>query len=229
MKARKNPTFKQMMRRFRRPPKRDDPRFKFDSYWALREQGYSHAYAKRAHRDKPPTVTYIKSETDYACDPEDLLVDGPKDPSCPAGHFKQVETDIRPLLTPEVVPTLEPRESEYTVWDSKLPGFGLRVRPSGHKSFIVLCRVRGQKRLKKITIGRAHWIDFDIAREVAQDLLAAAKMGREPTGDFRGLGAYRYESCIPKKAPLEERPTLILTDRNEDEDEEDDEADFPFE
>ena len=55
MKARKNPTDEQLMRRLNRPPESDrDPRFKNDSYWVLRKQGHPHSYAKRVFRDQPP-------------------------------------------------------------------------------------------------------------------------------------------------------------------------------
>ena len=37
-----------------------------------------------------------------------------------------------------VVDRLKPRASEFTFWDAKLPGFGVRVRPSGAKSYVVV-------------------------------------------------------------------------------------------
>jgi hypothetical protein len=46
--------------------------------------------------------------------------------------------DLR--VTKRVVDRLMPRAAEFTVWDSKLPGFGVRVRPTGAKSFVVVYR-----------------------------------------------------------------------------------------
>ena len=43
-------------------------------------------------------------------------------------------------ITKSVVDRLKPRASEFTVWDAKLPGFGVRVRPSGTKSYVVVYR-----------------------------------------------------------------------------------------
>ncbi len=48
-------------------------------------------------------------------------------------------------LTKQIVDDLAPRDTDYVVWCAKLPGFGCRVRPSGHKSFIVMYRASGRK------------------------------------------------------------------------------------
>jgi hypothetical protein len=37
-------------------------------------------------------------------------------------------------ITKRVVDGLKPKASEFAVWDSKLPGFGVRVRPTGAMS-----------------------------------------------------------------------------------------------
>jgi hypothetical protein len=46
-------------------------------------------------------------------------------------------------ITKSVVDGLKPRTSEFTVWDAKLPGFGVRVRPSGAKSYVIPCNEAG--------------------------------------------------------------------------------------
>jgi hypothetical protein len=43
-------------------------------------------------------------------------------------------------ITKRVVDGLEPKAREFAVWDSKLPGFGVRVRPSGTMSYVVVYR-----------------------------------------------------------------------------------------
>ena len=42
----------------------------------------------------------------------------------------------RARLTDTAVEKLRPREVEYTVWDTRIAGFGVRVRPSGHCSYV---------------------------------------------------------------------------------------------
>ena len=44
----------------------------------------------------------------------------------------------RMRLTDAAIARLRPREREYTVWDSRVPGLGVRVRPSGGRSYVLL-------------------------------------------------------------------------------------------
>jgi hypothetical protein len=39
-----------------------------------------------------------------------------------------------PRITKKLVDAAQPSASEFTLWDSELKGFGLRVRPSGAQS-----------------------------------------------------------------------------------------------
>src|SRR5262249_20829170 len=43
-------------------------------------------------------------------------------------------------ITKRVVDGLKPGGTEFAVWDSKLPGFGVRVRPTGAMSYVVVYR-----------------------------------------------------------------------------------------
>jgi Arm DNA-binding domain len=175
MRSRNNPNPRQLLRRLRRRPRNEhDPRAEIDPYWVLRFQGHPHAYAKRAIREELPKVTEheVGSVTDYDCDPEDLLFE-------PGTKIKTVEVEhIRPPLTEEIIPSLQPRESEYTVWDHEVPGLGLRIRASGHKSFILLYRVPAHSKLKKITIGKAGYFTLKKARQLAGELLSDERLNR---------------------------------------------------
>ena len=57
----------------------------------------------------------------------------------------------RMRLTDAAIARLRPREREYTVWDSKVPSLGVRVRPSGGRSYVLLRDVGG--RSKRVSIG----------------------------------------------------------------------------
>jgi len=66
-----------------------------------------------------------------------------------------------------------------THWDDQLPGFGLRVWPSGRRSFVVRFRTAtGTDRL--LTIGSADELHPDVAREMARQTKADVRQGRDP-------------------------------------------------
>jgi hypothetical protein len=43
-------------------------------------------------------------------------------------------------ITKRIVDGLKPQAKEFAVWDSNLPGFGVRVRPTGAMSYVVVYR-----------------------------------------------------------------------------------------
>ena len=57
----------------------------------------------------------------------------------------------RRKLTDAAIARLRPRDREYTVWDSRLPGLGVRVRPTGGKSWVMLRDAGG--RSKRVSLG----------------------------------------------------------------------------
>lgn len=84
-----------------------------------------------------------------------------------------------PRLTRKLIETLEPREGDYSVRDSEVIGLGVRVRPSGVKSFILTYRLGGQ--LRKLTLGRAdEGYGLDEARERAREKLQNVRDGIDP-------------------------------------------------
>ena len=60
--------------------------------------------------------------------------------------------------------------TKYTLWDGTLAHFGVRVHPSGVKSFIVQTRVRG--RMRKLTLGRFREMGIEKGRTEAAVILA---------------------------------------------------------
>ena len=72
--------------------------------------------------------------------------------------------------------SVEDREAVY--WDSELPGFGVRVYPSGAKVYIVQTRAGGRSR--RFTLGRHGLISADEARRRAAQVIVRVKQGEEP-------------------------------------------------
>jgi len=95
-------------------------------------------------------------------------------------------TPIR--ITKRIVDAAVPDgDKERVIWDSELKGFGVRVRPSGMKSYIVHKRIG--RRQFKYTIGNhgAPWT-VDTAREQAlKAILAAAQTGENPSAKKRSV------------------------------------------
>ncbi len=54
-------------------------------------------------------------------------------------------------LTDAAIVRLRPREREYTVWDSRASGLGIRVRPSGGRSYVLL--LDAGRRTKRVSLG----------------------------------------------------------------------------
>ena len=78
------------------------------------------------------------------------------------------------VLTARSVAQARPKESRYIIWDEKLTGFGLRVSPSGTRSFIVQYRTpEGGRRVanRKKVLGRAPDITPARARSLAREWL----------------------------------------------------------
>ena len=55
-------------------------------------------------------------------------------------------------LTDTAIARFRPREREYTLWDTKVAGLGVRVRPSGARSWVLLLDMGG--RTKRVSLGQ---------------------------------------------------------------------------
>jgi integrase len=84
-------------------------------------------------------------------------------------------------LAKRTVDALNPREKAYVAYDSELHGFGVRVMPSGHKSFIVEYRPHGGGRgvARRLTLGALGALTPDQARRAAQEALARIRLGHD--------------------------------------------------
>ena len=76
----------------------------------------------------------------------------------------------KPRLSHNAIVAAKPKRSEYMLWDGTLSHFGLRVHPSGVRSFIVQTRVHG--RMRKVTLGRFPEMSLARARQEAASALA---------------------------------------------------------
>lgn len=110
-----------------------------------------------------------------------------------------------------------PQAKDLIIWDTDLPGFGLKVTPTGTKVYFVYYRTKsGQQR--KPSIGRADRVSLIQARATAKTWLAQATLGGDISADRQTtrraptvseLGA-RY---LTEYAEAYKKPSSIKTDR----------------
>ncbi|MBL4838248.1 MAG: tyrosine-type recombinase/integrase [Kordiimonadaceae bacterium] len=86
-------------------------------------------------------------------------------------------------LTKRSVDALMPEDKEYGIRDIELKGFGIRVMPSGRKTYQVQYRAAG--RTRKIKIGVHGQVTADEARREAKKLLSEVAFGANPSEDKR--------------------------------------------
>jgi integrase len=121
-------------------------------------------------------------------------------------------------ITKRVVDALGERSTDYVYWDPELKGFGVRVRPSGRKSFVAVYRTGGRNsQLRKVTIGTYGRLTAEEAREEARKILAKAELGHDVAGEKAKARAgktvaelcdlYFAEGCDLKK------PSTLASDR----------------
>jgi integrase len=88
-------------------------------------------------------------------------------------------------LTKRTVDAAAPGSSRYMLWDDELRGFGLRVEPSGSKSYFVRYRWGGGRSapLRQMVIGRHGILTPEEARREARLKLARVAQGDDPAAE----------------------------------------------
>src|SRR6516162_2170754 len=77
--------------------------------------------------------------------------------------------------------TLPPGTSDKIYFDDDLPGFGLRLREGGKRSWITQFRVGSKQR--RVTIGTVKTTSLDAARNQARSVLAKVHLGGDPQAE----------------------------------------------
>jgi integrase len=102
-----------------------------------------------------------------------------------------------------------PQAVRYTIWDDSLTGFGLRVTPTGSRSWVVKYRAGGGRNapVRWLTLGPFPKLSAQDARKEAARALSSAQLGHDPAGD---ASAKRREMTIGQLVNLYEEEGLVV-------------------
>lgn len=122
-----------------------------------------------------------------------------------------------PKLTKKLVEGIEPQDQDVVIWDSEIPGFGIRVRPSGRRVYILKYRNK-QGRQRKPTVGRHGVLTADQARKIARQWLADVGRGGDPAAEQQATRKMPSMKDLAQRfltdhAQVYKRPSSIANDR----------------
>ena len=94
----------------------------------------------------------------------------------------------RSRLTDAAIARLRPRAREYAVWDSRVPGLGLRVRPTGAMTWVILEEADG--RTRRVSLGSVSTMTVNEARRECHERRANPKT-KKPARPERSVPTFR--------------------------------------
>jgi integrase len=111
-------------------------------------------------------------------------------------------------ITKRRVDGLKAADREYFVWDRDLKGFGLRVQPTGEKSYVVKYRAGSGRNAptRRVTLGPVGKLTPDEARKLGKATLGSVAHGLDPAG---------LKAAARRAATLKELADLFLSEHVE--------------
>lgn len=88
-------------------------------------------------------------------------------------------------LTKRTVDAQKARQGEYIVWDTDVRGYGLRVHPTGRKTYFLKYRTRSNGKQIKMNIGVHGDVTADSARKIAENWRDEISSGGDPRARIR--------------------------------------------
>ncbi len=86
-----------------------------------------------------------------------------------------------PKITKAIIDSMQPADGDAWLWDSTLPGFGVRAQASGRKTYVARYRTLAGRQ-RKLTVARCCDVGPEQARDMARQVFAAAARGEDPAG-----------------------------------------------
>lgn len=84
-------------------------------------------------------------------------------------------------LTKRIIDGLQPQDKDFFEWDDELPGFGVRVWPSGRKTYVA--QYRAGRQTRRFKIGVHGPLTVEEARREAKVVLGDVARGEDPQLD----------------------------------------------
>lgn len=94
------------------------------------------------------------------------------------GQFDTMPEQNQIVISKRSVDALSAHNRDAVFWDQRLPGFGVRVYPSGHKVYIV--QSKGPYGSRRATLGGHGVLAADRARRAAAAAIDRIKQGKDP-------------------------------------------------
>jgi len=109
--------------------------------------------------------------------------------------MKLTATNVRTLTVP-------PGRTEAVFFDDDVKGFGVRVKRSGSRSYVMTWKVKGlgdKHEHRRVTIGSITDIDFGKAKEKAKTIKARVRLGDDPATEIQTAkldAAHTFEATV---------------------------------
>ena len=94
------------------------------------------------------------------------------------------KSSIMPKITKHLVEAAEIRDKHYTITDSQIPGFGIRIMRGGTWTYVVMYRAGGRRR--RMGLGHHGVTTPEQARTSAINILARVRNGEDPAASRQG-------------------------------------------
>ena len=117
----------------------------------------------------------------------------------------------RRCLSDANVARLAPAAREYTIWDTRHSGLGVRVRPSGHRSYVY--SRKGEGGARRITLGSAALMNVEDARKQCLAIESGARpvqTQRSEVPTFGDFVAGPGRSCFERGKPSTRKVTARI-------------------
>jgi len=112
---------------------------------------------------------------------------------------------MKKVLTDKAIQSLKPALTgkRYIVGDALVPGLGIRVTDSGHRTFVLGARYPGSPHFKRREIGEVGAIGLAAARDKARSWISEIKAGKDPRDAQRTTEANTFAAVAEDffKAP----------------------------